>query len=60
MKSFFLRVMLVILALFALAGCAKDDLNSVDIKMDGSFESGYSIGRSSSGTYGRTRVGIGF
>ncbi|MBR3880659.1 MAG: hypothetical protein IKJ34_03580 [Mailhella sp.] len=60
MKSFFLRFTLVILALLALAGCAKDDLDSVDIKMDGSFESSYSVGRSSSGAYGRTRVGIGF
>ena len=60
MKSLFLRVTLVILALFVLAGCTKDDLDSVDIKMDGSFESSYSVGKSSSGTYGRTRVGIGF
>ena len=43
-----------------IAAVSATPASAVDIKMDGSFESSYSVGKSSSGTYGRTRVGIGF
>lgn len=60
MKSFFLRVTVIMLVIGALAGCTKDDLSAIDVKVDGSFESSYSVGKSSSGAYSRTRMGVGF
>ena len=58
-KSVFI-VVLAVLALLCLSACMKDDLENIDVKVDGDLRTTFSTGSSGSGVYSRARTGIGF
>lgn len=60
MKKFLFSVISAVLALCWLSACVKDDLENVDVKVDGSLKTTFSTGSRASGASSSGRVGIGF
>ncbi len=60
MTTFFFRFLPMMLALFCLVACMKDDLENIDVKVDGSVKTTFSTGSGGSGAYSRTRTSISF
>ena len=60
MKKFMFTAVFIVLALFVLAGCTKDDLSSIDLKVDGDLKTSYSTGSGGSVMGSRARTGISF
>ena len=60
MKNFVFTVVFAALAIGTLSACVKDDLSSIDIKVDGEFKTTFSTGSSGSGMKNRTRTGVSF
>ena len=59
MKALISRIFMVVLSLLCLTACMKDDLDAIDIKVDGSMKTSISTG-SSSGVHSRARSGLSF
>ena len=60
MKNFVFTVVFAALALGSLSACVKDDLNNIDIKVDGDFKTSFSTGSSGLAAKSRARAGVGF
>ena len=60
MKKSVFAAVLAVLALFCLSACMKDDLENIDVKVDGDLRTTFSTGSGGSGMKSRARTGVSF
>lgn len=60
MKKLMFAAVSAMLMFCSLTACVKDDLENIDVKIDGDLRTTFSTGSGGSGAYSRARTGISF